>query len=355
MDTASERIGLYSIGRLSKMVAVTVDALRYYDEIGLFKPAYTDRDSGYRYYTASQAAELNRILELKGFGYTLNEIKRLLLLSGDGRALMAAYQNRYWQLINEEREKRAIIEKLSEKIKQGQEETVMGNRILLVDDAPFMRLMCKDILNKAGYEICGEAADGEEAVRLCRTLKPDLLVVDIVMPKMDGIYALQQIRAFDGEVKAVMLSAMGQARIVAEALLSGAEDFVVKPFQADRLIEAAARAFTEQCVFNRNVLEQIRDKCAESTFILSQTEIDDIIKAALTGSEAGQQTDALIKRLQRTSNPYGEGYAPAEPSAAAKTQTDDTQTDSGEILALLKQIVKGQDEMKELLGTLAGK
>jgi two-component system chemotaxis response regulator CheY len=336
MDTASERIGLYSIGRLSRMVAVTVDALRYYDEIGLFKPVYTDRDSGYRYYTASQASELNRILELKSFGYTLGEIKRLLHLGDDGKALMAAYQDRYWQLINEERDKRAIIKKLSEKIKQSQEAMIMGKRILLVDDAPFMRQMCKDVLSKAGYEICGEAADGDEGVEQCRTLKPDLLVMDIVMPKMDGIYALQQIRMFDGEVKAVMLSAMGQARIVAEALLSGAVDFVVKPFKADRLIEAAARAFTEQREFDRNVLEQIREKCAESMFILSQTEINDIANAALAGNEAGHRTDALIERLKRTSNLYGEGYAAEQP-------------DGGEMLALLKQLVKGQEEMKQLL------
>jgi DNA-binding transcriptional MerR regulator len=93
MDTASERIGLYSIGRLSKMAAVTLDALRYYDEIGLFKPAYTDRDTGYRYYSAGQAAELTRILEMKSFGFSLGEIKELRLQ--DDKALTAAYQNRY--------------------------------------------------------------------------------------------------------------------------------------------------------------------------------------------------------------------------------------------------------------------
>jgi two-component system chemotaxis response regulator CheY len=324
-----------------------VDALRYYDEIGLFKPAYTDRDSGYRYYTASQAAELSQILELKTFGYTLNEIKRLLHLGNDGKALMAAYQNRYWQLINEERDKRAIIKKLSEKIKQSQEAMIMGKRVLLVDDAAFMRLMCKDILGKVGYEVCGEAADGDEAIELCRNLKPDLLVMDIVMPKMDGVYALQQIRAFDSEVKAVMLSAMGQARIVAEALLSGASDFVVKPFKADRLIEAAVHVFTEEREFKRSVLERIREDCAGADFILSQNEINEITQAASNGSEAGQELDELIKCLQHTSNQYGEGYVAAK--------TNDKQADNGEMLTLLKQIVKGQEEMKELLVKLAGK
>jgi two-component system chemotaxis response regulator CheY len=322
-----------------------VDALRYYDEIGLFKPAYTDRDSGYRYYTASQAAGLSRILELKSFGYTLNEIKRLQSL--DGKALMAAYQNRYWQLINEERDKRVIIKMLSEKIKQSQEETLMGKRILLVDDASFMRSACGDVLGKAGYDVCGEAADGEEAVELCRKLKPDMLVLDIVMPKMDGIYALRPIREFDNDVKALMLSAMGQARIVAEALMSGAADFIVKPFQGSTLLEATARILTAESVFNRSVLERIREDCADADFILSQNEINEITQAASIGNDAGQELDALIERLKRTSNQYGEGYVTAK--------ANDTQADNGEMIALLKQIVKGQEEMKELLVKLAGK
>jgi two-component system chemotaxis response regulator CheY len=117
----------------------------------------------------------------------------------------------------------------------------MGNRILVVDDAAFMRMMIKDILVKAGYDVCGEANDGIQAVEKFRELRPDLITMNITMPEMDGITALQEIRKIDGGAKFIMCSAMGQQQMVIKAIKSGAKDFIVKPFQADRVLEAVKK------------------------------------------------------------------------------------------------------------------
>ncbi|MCL7748152.1 response regulator [Halalkalibacter alkaliphilus] len=110
--------------------------------------------------------------------------------------------------------------------------------ILIVDDAAFMRMMIKDILSKNGFEIAGEAANGAEAVEKFKELSPDLVTMDITMPEMDGIQALKNIKQIDSGAKVIMCSAMGQQSMVIDAIQSGAKDFIVKPFQADRVLEA---------------------------------------------------------------------------------------------------------------------
>ncbi|KQL54623.1 chemotaxis protein CheY [Heyndrickxia shackletonii] len=114
----------------------------------------------------------------------------------------------------------------------------MANRILIVDDAAFMRMMVKDILTKNGFDVVGEAADGAQAVEKYKELKPDLVTMDITMPEMDGISALKEIKGIDPNAKVIMCSAMGQQAMVIDAIQAGAKDFIVKPFQADRVIEA---------------------------------------------------------------------------------------------------------------------
>ncbi|MCR5119000.1 MAG: response regulator [Lachnospiraceae bacterium] len=114
-------------------------------------------------------------------------------------------------------------------------------KILVVDDAAFMRMMIKDILTKNGYEVAGEAENGAVAVSKYAELKPDLVLMDITMPEKDGIQALKDIKASDGGAKVIMCSAMGQQAMVIEAIQSGARDFIVKPFQADRVIEAVKK------------------------------------------------------------------------------------------------------------------
>ena len=114
-------------------------------------------------------------------------------------------------------------------------------KILIVDDAAFMRMMIKDILTKNGYEVAGEAENGAVAVTKYAEIKPDLVLMDITMPEKDGIQALKDIKASDAGAKVIMCSAMGQQAMVIEAIQSGARDFIVKPFQADRVIEAVKK------------------------------------------------------------------------------------------------------------------
>lgn len=117
----------------------------------------------------------------------------------------------------------------------------MGKKIMIVDDAAFMRMMLKNILTKGGYEIVGEAQDGAQAVEKYETVQPDLIIMDITMPNLDGIEALKKIKTIDAGARVIMCSAMGQEAMVVEAIKCGAMDFIVKPFQGDRLLAAIAR------------------------------------------------------------------------------------------------------------------
>ena len=117
----------------------------------------------------------------------------------------------------------------------------MGKRILVVDDAMFMRRMLKDILVKHGYEVCGEAANGQEAIDKYIELRPDFVLLDITMPEMDGITALKEIKKIDPQAVVVICSAMGQQAMVIDAIQGGAIDFIIKPFQEDRVLESLQR------------------------------------------------------------------------------------------------------------------
>lgn len=120
----------------------------------------------------------------------------------------------------------------------------MAARVLVVDDALFMRRMISDILKKEGLEVCGEAENGKEAIDKYKELKPDLVTMDIVMPRIeeiDGIGAVKEIMKADPQAKIIMVSAMGQHSLVVEAIQAGAKDFVTKPFQPSRVVEAFKR------------------------------------------------------------------------------------------------------------------
>lgn len=115
-------------------------------------------------------------------------------------------------------------------------------KILIADDATFMRTLLKDILGKASYDVVAEATNGAEAVTLYKEHTPDLVTMDITMPEKSGLEALQEIMTHNPGAKVIMCSAMGQQAMVLEAIKFGAKDFVVKPFQADRVIEAVEKA-----------------------------------------------------------------------------------------------------------------
>jgi two-component system, chemotaxis family, chemotaxis protein CheY len=112
---------------------------------------------------------------------------------------------------------------------------------VIVDDTIFMRMTLKNILENIGYKILGEGADGFDAVRMYKKYKPLIITMDITMPNKDGIEAVQEILSFDQKANVIMVSAMGQKSKVIDALTAGAKDFVVKPFQHDRILEALTR------------------------------------------------------------------------------------------------------------------
>ncbi len=114
-------------------------------------------------------------------------------------------------------------------------------KIMVVDDAAFMRMMIKDTLSKGGYTDLCEAADGALAVEAFQTEKPDLVLLDITMPNKNGLEALKEIKALDPNASVIMCSAMGQEAMVIDAIKSGAKDFIVKPFKPDRILEAVGK------------------------------------------------------------------------------------------------------------------
>lgn len=114
----------------------------------------------------------------------------------------------------------------------------MAKKVLIVDDAVFMRMKLRDILEKNGYEVVAEAQNGLEAIERYNETTPDLVTMDITMPEMDGVEALKKIKAEHPEAKVLMCSAMGQQGMVMDAIRAGAVDFIVKPFDSDRVIKA---------------------------------------------------------------------------------------------------------------------
>ncbi|MGC8832575.1 MAG: response regulator [Armatimonadota bacterium] len=118
----------------------------------------------------------------------------------------------------------------------------MSKRVLIVDDAMFIRHTLKRIISEAGYQVAGEADNGQAGVEQYKSLKPDAVFLDITMPVMDGLEALQQIKAIDPNAVVIMCTALGQESMVLEALKAGAKDYIVKPFQPDRVINGLAKA-----------------------------------------------------------------------------------------------------------------
>ncbi|HHT9137665.1 MAG TPA: response regulator [Candidatus Wunengus sp. YC60] len=118
-------------------------------------------------------------------------------------------------------------------------------KILVVDDAKVIRMVIKQILIRNGYEIAGEAGNGKEALEKYKELRPDAVTMDIIMPESDGIQGLREILAFDKQAKVIMISAIDQRDSLTDAIRSGATDYVVKPFEDDRMIAALKNIFGE--------------------------------------------------------------------------------------------------------------
>lgn len=118
-------------------------------------------------------------------------------------------------------------------------------KILVVDDAKVIRMVIKQILTRNGYEIAGEAGNGREAIEKYKELKPDAVTMDIIMPEVDGIQGLREILAFDNQAKVIMISAIDQRDSLSDAIKSGATDYVVKPFEDERMIMSLNNIFGE--------------------------------------------------------------------------------------------------------------
>lgn len=118
----------------------------------------------------------------------------------------------------------------------------MGTRVLIVDDLAFIKLIIRDTLEKTGFEVVGEASNGIEAIELYKRFKPDVVLMDITMPRMDGIQALQEIMKADSSAKVIMCSALGQQKLIIQSIQLGAKDFIVKPFKPERIVGAIKKA-----------------------------------------------------------------------------------------------------------------
>lgn len=121
----------------------------------------------------------------------------------------------------------------------------MKLRVLVVDDAIFMRRMISDILVENGMEIVGEADTGAKAIERYKELRPDLVTMDIIMPEMNGIDAVRKIVEHDAQARIVMCSALGQQALVQDAIAAGAKDFLIKPFNSARVVEVIAKVFNQ--------------------------------------------------------------------------------------------------------------
>lgn len=118
----------------------------------------------------------------------------------------------------------------------------MASRVLIVDDLAFIKLIIKDTLEKTGFEVAGEASNGVEAIEQYKRLRPDIVLMDITMPRMDGIQALQEIVKIDPQAKVIMCSALGQQKLIIQSIQLGAKDFIVKPFKPERIVGAIKKA-----------------------------------------------------------------------------------------------------------------
>lgn len=118
----------------------------------------------------------------------------------------------------------------------------MAVNVLIVDDLAFIKIVLRDILEKSGFRVVGEASNGEEAITQYQDKRPDVVLMDITMPGMDGLTALKKIREIDPEARVIICSALGQQRLIVQAIQLGARDFIVKPFQPQRVVSSLKKA-----------------------------------------------------------------------------------------------------------------
>lgn len=271
---------MYTIGDISKIVNISANTLRYYDEIGLLKPHLVEDTNQYRYYSDSQIKDIAFILELKQYGFSLEEIKILVQDKSNNR-LKPMLEQKLIELqgnIDKLKDRYVVLEKRVSKINR-EEFKMKESKVLIVDDFVLARKMIRNIIEEYGYKVANEASNGEEAVAAYNMLRPEIVIMDVTMPKMDGICAANEIMKENKNAKIIMCSAMSQVSIVLESIKLGARDFVSKPISSMRLIQA----MEEEKAIN---MERINNTCdmLEKSYngkvpvrALKQEEIDLII------------------------------------------------------------------------------
>lgn len=250
---------MYTIGELSKIVKISANALRYYHEIGLLEPMVTHNDNQYRYYSDEQVKDIMFIIELKQYGFTLNEIKEIMQNKSNIKFKQMLEQKRI-KLDNEMARLKSssmLLEKRILKINMEEDLKMKGSKILIVDDLELARMMIRNIVEEYGYTFVGEASNGEEAIEAYEKLKPDLVIMDVIMPIMDGIEAAKQITNKYKDARIIMCSALSNIQVILDSMKAGARDFVSKPLSSFRLMNAVVRGFDVNYVLDKNKIEYI--------------------------------------------------------------------------------------------------
>jgi two-component system chemotaxis response regulator CheY len=258
---------VYTIGEISKIVNISPNTLRYYDEIGLLKPSLIQNNNQYRYYSDMQIKELIFILELKQYGFTLREIKELMH-NESKQKFKQMLEEKHIKLNKEIERLRSSSILLDKRIKQiiNEEKLNMeGKKILIVDDLELARIMIKDIIEEHGYISVAEVSNGKEAIVAYEQFKPDLVIMDIVMPVMDGIDAVKEITKKYCDAKIIMCSAMSSISVILDSIKAGALDFISKPLSNTSLINSIERNISNNCFFETDKFEDIFNKLVEQT------------------------------------------------------------------------------------------
>lgn len=250
---------MYTIGEISKIVNVSANALRYYDEIGLLKPSLIKNSNQYRYYSDTQIKDITFIMELKQYGFTLYEIKELMENRNNPKLkdMLEKKRTKLYKEIERLTNSSNLLEKRISEIIKEDHLKMSGGKILVVDDLALVRIIIKNIVEEYGYTVVGEASNGQEAIVAYEELKPDLVIMDIIMPKMDGIDAATIIIEKHKNARIIMCSAMNNASIVLESIKAGARDFVSKPLSSLGLINAVVRSFDDNYNFDLKRIDYV--------------------------------------------------------------------------------------------------
>lgn len=234
---------MYTIGEISKIANISANTLRYYDEIALIKPRLVNDSNQYRYYSRDQIREITFVMELKQYGFTLEEIKYIMENNDDEKLknMLEKKLNDVDKNIEKLKEKSSILKKRIYDIEKEETSCMCKGRVLIVDDLELGRIIIKDIIEEYGYKVVGQASNGEEGIIAFEELRPDIVIMDIVMPKMDGIDATKKITEKYKDAKIIMCSSIKNEEVILESVKNGAIDFISKPISTVSLISALER------------------------------------------------------------------------------------------------------------------